>query len=131
MPDVEECWTTESDELSSDASSNIDSEYGGQDPIDQCAICLAQFVSGDEISLSCDSQCLHLFHRNCIFEWLVKHKECPYCRRLYLANDALLESVPSSEGSGPSTQPRGGPPLRTQQTREVLAAAVIFAPSRR
>ena len=56
----------------------------------QCAICLAEFKPGDAVSWSHNTQCQHQFHRACIAEWLIKHRECPCCRRHYLANDGEL-----------------------------------------
>jgi len=43
----------------------------------KCAICLL------EISISCDTHtlaCAHVFHRECVSNWLCKHDSCPLCR---------------------------------------------------
>ena len=53
----------------------------------QCAICLLDYEDGDEISWSQNKQCEHMFHRDCVYRWLLKHNECPYCRRPYLTDD--------------------------------------------
>lgn len=52
--------------------------------MEQCAICLADFANGDEISWSQNKQCHHMFHQNCVLRWLLKHEDCPCCRRPYL-----------------------------------------------
>lgn len=51
-----------------------------------CSICLEDFQDGDEI---CESQyCRHQFHMNgCMDEWLLRHDECPVCRRDYVQSD--------------------------------------------
>jgi Ring finger domain len=49
-----------------------------------CAICLEIFRNGDEISYSHDPLCRHEYHTTCIMEWLLKHLNCPYCRRFYI-----------------------------------------------
>jgi hypothetical protein len=77
----------------------------------QCAICLAEFKPGDAVSWSHDSQCQHQFHRVCIVEWLIKHRECPCCRRRYLANDgdhALAVEQPAQPPHSASSSSNAG-----------------------
>jgi len=46
---------------------------------EMCAICLCPYEEGDIRILS--KRCPHVFHKECILEWLVKsHNECPCCR---------------------------------------------------
>jgi len=42
-----------------------------------CSICLEKFLEEDNITYL---PCLHLFHENCIFEWLKRKKDCPVCK---------------------------------------------------
>ena len=43
----------------------------------KCIICLEEFKEGDEgIYLPC----FHLFHKDCIKEWLNAHDDCPICK---------------------------------------------------
>ena len=42
-----------------------------------CAICLTQFVSGDEVT---ELACSHAFCRECIGMWLAKRNMCPMCK---------------------------------------------------
>lgn len=44
-----------------------------------CAICLAEYVDGDEIRVL--PQCGHGFHVGCIDTWLNSHSSCPSCRQ--------------------------------------------------
>jgi len=64
----------------------------------QCAICLTNFDKGDKISSSLLHQC-HEFHQDCLTAWLVKHDDCPCCRR------ALI--VPLKQQKENKRQPTG------------------------
>jgi len=58
----------------------------------ECAICLCEYEKGDTIVTSCDSECPHAFHQECIIEWLVKMQEgtpCPCCRRQFVELDGV------------------------------------------
>jgi Ring finger domain len=58
---------------------------GGVDhSLPMCAICLDIFEEGDTVCSSQNKLCLHQFHVECAFEWLLKSQECPCCRRDYL-----------------------------------------------
>ncbi|KAK1421459.1 hypothetical protein QVD17_23803 [Tagetes erecta] len=46
----------------------------------ECAICLAEYVDGDEIRVL--PQCGHGFHVGCIDMWLGSHSSCPSCRQI-------------------------------------------------
>ena len=39
-----------------------------------CIICLEDFRIDDEVIFL---PCLHIFHRDCIIEWLKNHDDCP------------------------------------------------------
>ncbi|KAI3904494.1 hypothetical protein MKW98_014674 [Papaver atlanticum] len=52
-------------------------ELAGNEPL--CAICLSEFVNGEEIRVL--SKCNHGFHVKCIEAWLLSfHTSCPTCR---------------------------------------------------
>ena len=52
-------------------------QVDGKEP-DTCAICVDEFVNGDSIKTL---QCGHIFHVNCIDEWLGKYSSvCPLCK---------------------------------------------------
>lgn len=50
-----------------------------------CAVCLGAYEIGDTVVWSCNSECSHAFHLDCIMEWLVKIHDgstpCPCCRQ--------------------------------------------------
>ena len=56
------------------------SVIGGLD----CTICLERLRVGDEIGLAQNPACCHVYHKECISEWLLHHKECPLCKQPYL-----------------------------------------------
>ncbi|PIA57286.1 hypothetical protein AQUCO_00600195v1 [Aquilegia coerulea] len=44
-----------------------------------CSICLGEFLNGEEIRML--ASCAHLFHRECIDQWLLSRSTtCPICR---------------------------------------------------
>jgi hypothetical protein len=50
-----------------------------------CAICLSQFKSKQLVCESNNSSCQHIFHKDCMVDWLMKNNEsCPMCREVYL-----------------------------------------------
>jgi hypothetical protein len=59
--------------------------------VPECAICLAEFASGDEVRVL--PTCGHGFHAACVDAWLLSSSTCPSCRR------ALVVSLP------PATEP--------------------------
>lgn len=63
----------------------VDDDGGDDNPnkwvaSSECAICLAEFVAGDEVRVL--PQCGHGFHVACIDTWLGSHSSCPSCRAL-------------------------------------------------
>jgi hypothetical protein len=50
--------------------------------VSQCVICLESFQRGDYVTWSKSMECLHVFHQECLEEWLIncKHDGCPSCR---------------------------------------------------
>ena len=43
----------------------------------QCIICMEEFVKKEKLKLL---PCGHIFHDNCIKQWLLKEKTCPFCK---------------------------------------------------
>ena len=50
-----------------------------------CAVCLGEYDMGDTVVWSCNPECKHAFHLDCIMEWLLKIEDggtpCPCCRQ--------------------------------------------------
>ncbi|XP_068640831.1 RING-H2 finger protein ATL80-like [Aristolochia californica] len=64
-----------------------------------CAICLAEFVDGDEIRVL--QQCGHGYHVGCIDTWLGSHSSCPSCRQiLVVARCQECGGIPGTETEG-------------------------------
>jgi hypothetical protein len=50
-----------------------------------CAICLSHFEPQQLVCKSNNSLCQHVFHKDCMVDWLMKgHDTCPMCREVYL-----------------------------------------------
>mmetsp|Transcript_20173 Transcript_20173/g.30333 ORF Transcript_20173/g.30333 Transcript_20173/m.30333 type:complete len:320 (+) Transcript_20173:1194-2153(+) len=48
-----------------------------------CSICLEDFEVDQLIGWSRNPNCHHVFHKDCIIEWLSTHNDCPVCRNVY------------------------------------------------
>ncbi len=71
-----------------------------------CAICLSEYEMGDRVCWSSNAECSHVFHEDCILQWLIssgkkrssiqyftsnpsdeellKHEFCPCCRQDFI-----------------------------------------------
>lgn len=58
---------------------------------DGCPVCLSGYQGGDEVSWSTNTACEHLFHKDCIRAWLLKHHDCPMCRNAFLPEEESEE----------------------------------------
>lgn len=102
-----------------DIESIIDSSAHQQLPC--CVICLERFHIGDEISYSIDPLCAHEYHTTCIVEWLMKHPNCPYCRRLYIP----LPSPPPPPIESSSTDIPTGNGVSTETNTTIMIATQL------
>lgn len=57
------------------------------EPISNCAICLEPYQLGDYLVWSANETCTHVFHRQCLVDFLCKVKgeetPCPCCRQAF------------------------------------------------
>jgi hypothetical protein len=61
----------------------------GEDEMAGCAICLSHFKPQQLVCKSNNSSCQHVFHKDCMVDWLMKrHESCPMCREVYLLKTA-------------------------------------------
>jgi hypothetical protein len=57
----------------------------GEEEIAGCAICLSSFKPQQLVCESNNTSCRHVFHKDCMVDWLIKyHDSCPMCREIYL-----------------------------------------------
>lgn len=47
------------------------------DDMEKCTICLSYFEDDEDVRRL---PCMHLFHVECVDQWLVTNKRCPICR---------------------------------------------------
>ena len=50
---------------------------GNNNESKQCIICMEEFEEKEKVKLL---PCAHIFHNNCIKQWLLKEKTCPFCK---------------------------------------------------
>ena len=68
------------------------------DECEMCAICICPYEEGDIRIFS--KRCPHVFHKECILEWLVKsHNECPCCRIEMVTKTEIKETSQSLMGT--------------------------------
>jgi len=56
-----------------------------------CPICLDDYC-GDQLVVS-SSRCNHIFHKDCVLEWLEKHETCPCCRIPLVTQNEIIKAV--------------------------------------
>eukprot|EP01065_Artemidia_motanka_P043189 TRINITY_DN594_c8_g1_i1.p1 TRINITY_DN594_c8_g1~~TRINITY_DN594_c8_g1_i1.p1 ORF type:complete len:340 (+),score=105.83 TRINITY_DN594_c8_g1_i1:88-1107(+) len=92
-----------------------------------CSICLTEFESGDAVRLL---QCRHLFHKDCVDQWLQDNRKCPVCKQeadeiprpapapaaVSPPRAAAPPSPPPSPPAEPAAPMRHAPPPAPMQT---------------
>ncbi|KAL7574872.1 hypothetical protein ACA910_010706 [Epithemia clementina (nom. ined.)] len=71
-------------EANADEADDDANEEDEETDHDMCSICLCKYEQNDDVTWSTNKLCRHVFHRDCIAEWLQKKEECPVCRRFFL-----------------------------------------------
>ena len=59
-----------------------------------CPICFEEYKSEEDVALSRNQECHHIYHVDCIVQWLVNNDECPMCRCKY-----LVQCIPSASSN--------------------------------
>ncbi|CAD8158491.1 unnamed protein product [Paramecium octaurelia] len=59
--------------------------YPGLSQFEECAVCLEQMKNANNKlqKICCVTPCFHIFHSICLQEWLLRQKNCPFCRTVY------------------------------------------------
>lgn len=74
--------TTKESSVSSEESPKEESEVNANnvvddDDLEKCTICLYEFEVEEDVRRL---PCMHLFHVECVDQWLITNKRCPICR---------------------------------------------------
>jgi len=99
-------------ERSDTSTTATDDEELGSTSYDEereCPICMEHLKVGDFVSWSPNNQCNHVFHHQCVKEWLVKKTCCPFCRETFLPikeDTNLSESKPTESQEESSSKPQ-------------------------
>lgn len=67
----------------------------------ECAICLVEYVEGDEIRVL--PNCGHRFHLQCVDTWLLSNSSCPSCRRILVVTRARCRKCGEVPATGDSS----------------------------
>ena len=65
-----------------------------------CTICLCNYEIGSDVVWSSNEACEHVFHGQCIEQWLMKQREgplCPCCRRDFIVDPYDMEEGEEEE----------------------------------
>ncbi|TDH66724.1 hypothetical protein CCR75_005975 [Bremia lactucae] len=54
-------------------------DKGGEENNTVCAVCRDEFKAEEEVRAL---PCLHFYHRECIDQWLMYHRQCPICKHV-------------------------------------------------
>jgi hypothetical protein len=70
----------------------------------ECPICMEAFQLDEIVSWSPNEKCSHVFHHECIKEWLLRHGTCPLDREVFLPIDGYQHILKKEELSGLAKQ---------------------------
>ncbi|CAK77793.1 unnamed protein product (macronuclear) [Paramecium tetraurelia] len=67
--------------------------YPGLSQFEECAVCLEQMKNANhKLQKICSvTPCFHIFHYICLQEWLLRQKNCPFCRTQYNRKKIIQE----------------------------------------
>lgn len=76
-----------------------------------CSICLSNYSVGNTVVWSSNEACEHVFHENCILQWLMKQRDgplCPCCRRDFVLDPYDMEDLDPTDLNGGQVNPAVG-----------------------
>jgi hypothetical protein len=68
------------------SDSTVTTKY---ETVGPCPICLTEYHTNEILCWSQNEKCNHVFHRDCMEEWLLRNDVCPCCRTNYLDLDGF------------------------------------------
>ncbi|KAM0905136.1 hypothetical protein ACQ4PT_017570 [Festuca glaucescens] len=77
-------------------------EQEEEEEVPECAICLAEFASGDEVRVL--PPCGHGFHAACVDVWLMSSSACPSCRCALVVTAPPPAEPPATCSCAPAAQ---------------------------
>ncbi|CAA3007297.1 RING-H2 finger ATL8-like [Olea europaea subsp. europaea] len=102
--------------------------YGEDERVEKladCAICLAEFVAGEEVRVL--PQCGHVFHVECVDTWLRSHSSCPSCREnLVVSRCQKCRNLPAATSSSSSYAAANFGALPQPASRPIDRFTMIF-----
>lgn len=107
-----------SSELARGESTNDDigSHDMGSDKEDQiCSICLSDYEKDCQVLAT---TCNHMFHFDCVLEWLMENDLCPYCRAEMMTEKELVHAAEKALGKARVTELQGMHRKRTASNFE-------------
>jgi hypothetical protein len=78
--------------------------WEGDEEDNECPICMEVFQLDEIVSWSPNALCSHVFHHECIKEWLLRHGTCPLDREVFLPIDGYQHVLKKEELRGLAKQ---------------------------
>jgi hypothetical protein len=78
--------------------------WEGDEDENECPICMEAFQLDEIVSWSPNEKCSHVFHHECIKEWLLRHGTCPLDREVFLPIDGFQHILKKEELRGLAKQ---------------------------
>ena len=85
--------TNERPDNTTDVDHSFSSSAESEDSFHNCSICFLRYDPHTLVCQSNDPNCPHVFHKECMESWLLKHDLCPICRRPYLSVDETKDQA--------------------------------------
>ncbi len=91
-----------------------------------CAICYENYAEGD--SLASPDQCGHVFHKECLDNWLKCKHQCPTCRGSIITNTSAPVATPTHRPPPPPARPAPSSLSTRPPPPPVRPAPATFSP---
>jgi hypothetical protein len=64
----------------------------------ECSVCLSGYEENETMCWAKTDKCSHVFHEDCICEWLKDHDECPLCREDIVNAEVTISDESNNTG---------------------------------